>query len=542
MRADPLGTGKGERGKHEHWRTVGLAPTVIVMTVVPGTQKQAGALRSRRRGAVAGVVAVGAALAAGELVAALAGASETPLLAVGSQFVDRFAGSLKELAVALFGTNDKAALIVGTVVVTLVLGAAAGSLVRQAAWAVPALVLGLSLVGVASQSADPRGSLPLAVVGAMVANVVGLVAWRLLIRPQRAEERTAGRRDFLTVAGLVAVAAAGMAGLSRVVAAGGRAGGPPVAFPEPDSTVPLPDTSAFEAEGISPYVTPSEEFYRIDTALVVPRVDAASWRLRIDGMVDRPWQIDYEELLAMPSVEQPVTLQCVSNQVGGDLVDSAVWQGVPLTDLLEQVGVRAGAEQVFSTSVDGWTCGFPLAALEGERTALVAYAMNGEPLLPEHGYPVRLVVAGLYGYVSATKWLESIELIGWDERDGYWVPRGWAKDGPVKLASRIDVPRAGERVGPDVVVGGVAWLPATGVSAVEVQVDDGPWQECELAPVADDNTWVQWRLPLSGLAEGRHRARARAIDAEGNRQSDQVLPPAPDGATGLHEREFDVVG
>lgn len=210
--------------------------------------------------------------------------------------------------------------------------------------------------------------------------------------------------------------------------------------------------------------------------------------------------------------------------------------------VVEQVA-QPGAEQVLSTSVDGWTSGFPVEVLDGERTALVAYGMNGEPLPAEHGFPVRLVVSGLYGYVSATKWLETIELTTWEGRDGYWVPRGWAKEGPIKLASRIDVPRRGAQVPADaLVLGGVAWLPATGVGAVEVSVDEGPWQECELAPVASTDTWVQWRLPLPGLPAGRRRARVRAIDAEGRPQSEEVRPPAPDGATGLHEQEFEVVG
>ncbi|WP_162458568.1 molybdopterin-dependent oxidoreductase [Pseudactinotalea suaedae] len=507
-------------------------------------------LLSRRRGAVAGAVTVAAALAAGELVAAITGVTETPLLAVGSQFVDRFAASLKELAVALFGTNDKAALVIGTVAVTLVLGAVAGGIARRAAWLVPALVLVLSVVGFASQVADPRGSVPLALLGAVVANGVGFGTWRLLTRaaPRRGDNQAAAppsRRDFLTVSGIAATAAAGTAALSRLVAGatGGASSMPDgIVLPEPPSTVPLPDTAAFDAEGISPYVTASEDFYRIDTALSVPRVDVGTWRLRIEGLVEQPIEIDYEQLLAMPSVEQPVTLQCVSNQVGGDLVDNAVWQGVPLLDLLAQAGVQASAEQLFSTSVDGWSCGFPVSVLDGERTALVAYAMNGEPLLPEHGFPVRLVVAGLYGYVSATKWLETIELTTWDERDGYWVPRGWAKEGPIKLASRIDVPAQGAQIDADTVIGGVAWLPGTGVRTVEIQVDDGPWQECELASVADGNTWVQWRLPVTGLAPGRHRATVRAVDAEGNRQSVDVRPPAPDGASGLHRREFEVVG
>ena len=502
------------------------------------------------RSAVAGMVTVAAALATGELVAALLGAAQTPLLAVGAQFVDRFAASLKELAVAVFGTNDKPALLIGTVTVTLLLGAIAGVLARRIGWLVPALVAVLSLVGAAAQLADPRSSLVVVVVGGVAANAAGWAVWRLLGRGLGAGAASAGqrppsRRDFLALSGVTAAAAAGAAALSRVAAGatGSGAPAPDIALPEPGDIVSIPDTAAFEADGVSPYVTSSEDFYRIDTALTVPRVDVANWRLRIEGMVDQPIEIDYEQLLAMPSVERPVTLQCVSNQVGGNLVDNAVWQGVPLADLLASVGVQQGAEQVFSTSVDGFTAGFPTAIVDGDRTVLVAYAMNGEPLPPEHGFPARLVVAGLYGYVSATKWLETIELTTWDGNDGYWVPRGWSKEGPIKLASRIDVPGDGESVpAGSVVLGGVAWLPDTGIGAVEVSLDGGDWVACELAPVANADTWVQWRLEAPDVGVGSHRAEVRAQDARGDYQSEEELPPAPDGATGLHSREFDVVG
>jgi hypothetical protein len=285
-------------------------------------------------------------------------------------------------------------------------------------------------------------------------------------------------------------------------------------------------------------VVANDDFYRIDTALSVPRVDASRWRLRIAGLVDAPFELGYDELLALEGVEEVVTLQCVSNEVGGDLVGNAVWQGVPLRELLTRAGVRPEAEQVFSRSVDGWTCGFPIDALEDDRTALVAYAMNGEPLPAAHGFPARLVVSGLYGYVSATKWLEQIELTRWEGTDGYWVPRGWAKEGPVKLASRIDVPRRGQEVpGSPTVLGGVAWLPSVGVGGVEVSVDDGPWQRAELGRVASVDTWVQWRFEVA-LEPGDHDARVRAVDRRGRVQTAEVAEPAPDGATGLHRVAF----
>jgi hypothetical protein len=285
-------------------------------------------------------------------------------------------------------------------------------------------------------------------------------------------------------------------------------------------------------------VTSNGDFYRIDTALVTPQVDAGGWRLGLSGLVDRPFDLTYDELLRMDSVETPVTISCVSNEVGGDLVGNAVWQGVPLAALLDRAGVSPDAEQVVGRSVDGFTAGFPLAdALDG-RTALVAYAMNGEPLPAAHGYPARLVVAGLYGYVSATKWLREIELTTWDAFDGYWVPRGWSKTGPIKTQSRIDVPSGDVRSG-DVVVAGVAWAPGSGIEQVEVQVDDGPWLEAELGPVANDETWRTWRLHWDA-SEGRHRLRVRATDGAGVIQTADEQPPAPDGATGWHTRTVSV--
>jgi DMSO/TMAO reductase YedYZ molybdopterin-dependent catalytic subunit len=310
------------------------------------------------------------------------------------------------------------------------------------------------------------------------------------------------------------------------------------ALPAPSEAVVAPSTGMFTDRGLTPYITPNADFYRIDTALRSPRVDASGWSLNLSGLVDDGFSIDYDELLAMDSVSLPVTIQCVSNEVGGNLVGTAIWQGVPLADLLDRAGVRPDAQQVVGRSVDGFTAGFPLSdALDG-RTALVAYAMNGEPLPRDHGYPARLIVGGLYGYVSATKWLQSIELTTWDDFDGYWIPRGWSKLGPIKTASRIDVPSGSVTAG-DVAVAGVAWAPGRGISRVEVQVDDGEWVECDLASSASDETWVQWRYVWPATA-GSHRLRVRATDGAGEVQTMETAPPAPDGASGYHTRTVQV--
>ena len=278
----------------------------------------------------------------------------------------------------------------------------------------------------------------------------------------------------------------------------------------------------------------NKDFYRIDTALVVPNVSPDSWSLKVSGMVDRPFEISFDELLALPQVEEAVTLSCVSNEVGGNLVGNALWQGVPLRALLDRAGVQPGASQVVGRSVDGFTAGFPTAALTGERTALVAVGMNGEPLPVLHGFPARLVVAGLYGYVSATKWLTEVRLTTLEDFDGYWIPRGWSKEGPIKTESRIDVPRSGVPLSTGTIpIAGVAWAPGPGrgIAKVEVQVDDEPWRAATLGPVLSGNTWCQWLLKWDATP-GTHTLQVRATDGTGETQTEDQAPPDPDGATG----------
>lgn len=491
-------------------------------------------------------MAAATALATGELLSALLDLAVSPVFGVGGRFVDRFAASLKEVAVALFGTNDKAALVTGTVVLTVALGAVVGVAARGQRWVPWVAFPTVAAIGALAQAGDPRvsgvGPWLVAASTASLGIATLTVLLRLVGPTARGADQTAPgtgpheRRRFLVGAGSVALGAVLMAGVGRtlaridVVADAARR----FRIPVPGRRRPIPEPT-FSVPGLSPAVTPTADFYRIDTALSSPRIDPSWWRLRVGGRVDRPFELTFDDLLALPSVEEPVTLQCVSNEVGGGLVGTAVWQGVPLAHLLDRAGVRADAEQVFTRSVDGWTAGFPLGAARDGRVALVAYAMNGELLPVAHGFPARLVVSGLYGYVSATKWVESIELTRWDEADGYWVPRGWSKEGPIKLASRIDVPRSGTTVvaGP-VTAAGVAWLPATGVDTVEVAVDDGPWRRAELGPVASEHTWVQWRHRVD-LAPGEHRLRVRAIDAAGRVQTADRADPAPDGATGHHQ-------
>jgi DMSO/TMAO reductase YedYZ molybdopterin-dependent catalytic subunit len=286
--------------------------------------------------------------------------------------------------------------------------------------------------------------------------------------------------------------------------------------------------------GLSQQYTPNDDFYRIDTTLSPPRVNLDGWVLRVDGMVERPLALDYDGLLGEALVEADERLVCVSNEVGGRLVGNARWLGVPLAHLLARAGVHPEATQVVGRSVDGWTAGFPTSVALDGRAALVAVGMNGEPLPAAHGFPARLVVPGLYGYVSATKWLAELELATWDDFDAYWIVRGWSKEGPIKLQSRIDVPRnrAALRAGRHA-IGGVAWAPTRGIAGVEVRIDGGEWRAARLADEVHADTWRQWVYDWDA-APGRHDLSVRAVDGHGAVQTERRRPPQPDGATGHH--------
>ena len=301
------------------------------------------------------------------------------------------------------------------------------------------------------------------------------------------------------------------------------------------------DTFDGDVNGISSYITPNNRFYRIDTALSTPQVDPANWKLRFTGMVDNPYEITFDEILAMDLSEHVITLACVSNPVGGDLVGNAVWTGVPLAALLERAGVQQGASQVVGRSVDDWTAGFPTDVVFDGRNAILAVGMNGEALPTRHGFPARLVVAGLYGYVSAVKWIEEIRMTTWEGFDGYWVPRGWSKEGPMKTQSRIDVPASarGLSVGEPASIAGIAWAPTRGVQAVEVRINEGEWMPCDLADALGDESWVQWHLPWTP-SQGRNKIQVRATDGDGIAQSGRPVGSRPNGAEGWHTRTVTV--
>ena len=494
-------------------------------------------------------VALGAGL--GELTAALVIPGSSPFAAIGGALIDLAPAWAKDAAIALFGTADKIALLAGIGLVALVLAALAGWLeARHPPWGL-VVVAGFGVTGaiVAMTRADAGALawLPSAVAGAAGAATLWLLV-RLLSRVAATTLRRAqgpgadgpDRRTFFVWAG--AAAAAGV--LAAVAGSALRTGSRAIivvrdALRLPAAAVaasPVPSGAELDLPGLARVVTPNDRFYRIDTALIVPQVDPADWSLRIHGMVDREVILTWDELLALPLEESFTTLACVSNEVGGTLIGNALWLGHPIRELLARARPATDADMVLSRSIDGFTASTPLDVLTDQRNSILAVGMNGEPLPPEHGFPVRMVVPGLYGYVSATKWVVELEVTRFDRAQAYWSTRGWSERGPIKLQSRIDVPRPSQGLtAGDTVIAGVAWQQQVGVAGVEVQIDEGAWQEATLASAISDDTWVQWSIPWTATA-GDHLIRCRAISSTGEVQTADRASPAPDGATGRHER------
>jgi len=503
------------------------------------------------RAAIAGVVAAVAALAVGELVAAVVPGVPSPVAAVGAAVIDLAPPGTKEVVVGLLGTNDKPALQLLVTGIVLLAGAGIGLLARGGIVRAAVAVAVLVGAGALATLRDPTAATGPVIVGAALAAGVGLAVLLVLLgwaRPPAAAATdpvvaSATRRRFLVGAGAVGVLAAlgGLVGRSlgdsraETTASSAAAN---VAIPDAVDPAPsLAPDNTLDVAGITPLVVPNGEFYRIDTALVTPAVDLDTWRLRVHGMVEREVTLTFDQLVELPLIERYVTIACVSNEVGGRLIGNAKWTGVLLTDVLEMAGVLPGATQIVPRSVDGWTAGFPttwVTGPDGPRDALIAVKMNDETLPAAHGFPARLIVPGLFGYVSATKWLGELELTTLEAFDAYWVPRGWAKEAPILTQSRIDVPRDGASVPAGTVqVAGVAWAPDRGVSGVEVQVDDGAWQPAILATPIGPQTWVQWRFAWEATP-GTHNLTVRATDGTGEVQTAEATSPAPDGARGHH--------
>ncbi len=525
--------------------------------------------------AAAGAIAGAAAIAVGEIIASLISGTPSLVLAIGDLIIDLQPPGAKQFMADTFGTNDKLALNLVIVGVAIAIAAGLGIASRRQ-WRTG--VVGFGIAGAVAAFAgirEPLSSQVLAVLNAVIAVAVSLVVLRALLlatgpawgpRPAAPPLTTTSpaarrrvvlagsqaateapllgwsrwdRRRFLILAGSTALGSLvlGVLGRYRLNNGGGVSpGAVAVVLPSapPSAVAPsIVPADSFDLPGITPLIMPNDQFYRIDTSLLVPRVDETTWSMKVSGMVDTEVTLTYAQLQAMPIFEQYVTIACVSNQVGGDLVGNAKWTGVHLRDVLAMAGVQSGATQIVGHSVDDFTVGFPTAwAMDPTRDPMIALGMNGVPLPSEHGFPARLIIPGLYGYVSATKWLAEIELTTLEGFDAYWVQLGWAKEGPILTQSRIDVPSNGASVAAGTVpVAGVAWAPDRGISAVEISVDGGPWLPAELSSALNKATWVQWRVDWQATA-GSHVVEVRATDGTGTVQTAETSDPPPDGARG----------
>ena len=530
----------------------------------PSATEQTSELRGRLpwpRAVLIGVVTVLAAVAVGHLVAGLLNPVASPVIAVGNSVRDLTPPAVTEWAIANLGDAKKILVFVGVGIVLLLAGVAAGLASRRRPWPGMALAAIIGVVGLLSvaNQATVSGVDLLAPVLSLLAGVV--VFWLLHRSAQdqlgtseasRAPEpepvsRGNSRRRFLWTTGGAAVGAAALgtfgqifAGRRDAEASRAAIGALTPARPAP----PIPAGADFVRQGTPRFLTANRDFYRVDTELLsLPQIRAEDWQLRIHGLVDDTKTFSFNDIRNRPLVERTITMTCVSNEVGGPYISTANFIGVPLRDLLDEAGVRPGADQLFSSSVDGWTAGTPVeAAMDRNRGALLAIGMNGEPLPIEHGFPARMVIPGLYGFVSATKWVVDMELTTFDARQAYWRKRGWGVKAPIKTESRIDAPRGFATLpAGKVTIAGIAWAQTVGIDKVEVRVNGGSWEQAELSTEVNNQTWRMWRLDVD-LKPGTYKAEVRATDRHGHTQTPDRVPPIPDGATGWHSTDFTVSG
>jgi DMSO/TMAO reductase YedYZ molybdopterin-dependent catalytic subunit len=492
-----------------------------------------------------------AGLAVGHLVGGFISPSSSPFLAVGGTAIDFTPLWLKDFAVRSFGSYDKVVLLSGMAAVIGLVGVVAGLLSRRSR--MPGLVLLVVLGVVATVAVLTRPTAgALDALAPLVALIVSVGTFVVLHRmgglSQRptGDEVTAGVSRRALLVGSVAVAAgagiaaaggqllAGRGGIEASRQAVGRIV-PTVAAPR------IPAGADFASDGSPSFITPNRDFYRVDVNLTLPQLKAEDWRLRVHGMVDRELTLTWADLKSRKLIERPVTMTCVSNEIGGPYISTANFTGVLLADILKEAGVRRGADQVFTTSVDGWTCGSPTAAMtDPGRQAMLVIAMNREPLPIEHGFPVRMIVPGLYGFVSGTKWITDMELTTFDAKRAYWLQRGWGQLAPIKTMSRIDNPGAFGRVSTDSPITGIAWAQTKGIEKVEVRVDRGEWRPAELSTEVNVDTWRMFRL-RGRWEPGNHVAEVRATDKTGYTQTTDRAAPIPDGASGWHSVQFTVL-
>ncbi|XUZ99139.1 molybdopterin-dependent oxidoreductase [Streptomyces araujoniae] len=501
--------------------------------------------------ALSGLLAGFAALTVAELVSAAVRPEASPVTAVGGAAVDRTPTGVKDWAVRTFGESDKLVLQLGIVATLALFAVAVGLLALRHRRTGSAAVLAFGAVGAAAALSRPDSTgftdaLP-SLVGAVAGAVLLYVLVGRLTAPRAHPQGEEGwdRRGFLVAAAAAAAASTAAGALGRTLnsrnAQDAIASRDAVRLPAPASPAkPIPAGAQLRVPGLSPFTTPNDRFYRVDTALVVPKVDANTWRLRLHGLgVRKELEFTYRELLERPLIEREITLCCVSNEVGGPYIGNARWIGVRLADLLKEAGVkppsRGGkADQIIARSVDGMTLGTPVEDVMDGRDAMLVVGMNGEPLPFTHGFPVRMLVPGLYGYVSACKWIEDIELTTFADFDAYWVKRKWARKAPIKTQSRIDTPKPFGRPGAGtVMVAGVAWAQHRGIEKVEIRVDDGPWRPAQLAEQTTIDTWRQWSYPWRATPGG-HTLTVRATDGTGETQTERRTGTVPDGASGWH--------
>ncbi len=510
--------------------------------------------------AAAGVAAGLAGLGTGYLVSALMNLRLTPVSAVAELVVavaPDAAANNRDL-----GAADKPLLVAGIYVIVLLAFAGTGLLARRAWWP-PVVGFGVvAVIGIVASldAADSQATdaAPVLIGFAVMVVALSVLSERLRTiealtdRQRLSQPYVRSRRSFLgTAAAVLGVAAlAGIAGnlkggsrraveeARRTLSGTDTSGASPLRLAV--TTPQVPSDASVGVDGVASWMTPSDNFYLIDTTFSKPAITPSEWSLRIHGMVDQEITLTYDDLVERELLEGWVTLNCVSNTVGGDLIGNAWWSGVALAPILAEAGIQDGADAILQTSQDGWNCATPVETVMDGRNAMLALYMNGEPLPVEHGFPVRTIVPGLYGYVSGTKWVVDMELTRFDAVDAFWTQRGWGELGPVKMASRIDVPSSGATVAAgDVVLAGAAWDQHTGIEGVEVAVDGGPWTAAELAGSPSDDSWTQWRL-VAPLGSGKHRARVRGINKDGVSQTGAYADVLPDGATGWHEISFTV--
>lgn len=535
----------------------------------------------RFRGAVAGIVATVMMFGLADLIARAFTPSAAPLLTLGQAIIPLAPPAAIEPVIALFGDNDKLVLVLSTGIGAIVLAGLIGALAVSRRHLAATLLIVAGLVPVIVIIIRPEAG-AIDVIPTLIGIAAGITVFLLLLRfgvPETLAEATdrfgadgpnpaapatlaeaanradvargsrtsdpLSRRRFFGLAGAVGTIGAVTIAAGQTLVSLTQDAGAAVAklvLPKPAKKAgAIPAAASTDLDGTVPFVTEAKDFYRIDTVLSPPVIDPEQWSLRIHGMVEEEVTLTMDDVLDLPLEEHHITLTCVSNPVGGNLVGNATWLGCPVRDLLTRARPSSQADMVLSHSFDGFTASTPIGALTDDRAALLAVGMNGEPLTPVHGFPARLVVPGLYGFVSATKWVTELEVTRFDEKTAYWTDRGWDAKAPILVASRIEVPKPLAKVpAGDIRVGGTAWAQRSGIERVEVKLDDGEWTQADLAEEVTIDTWRQWRAEFGEVAAGSHTLTVRTTDKDGTVQTSKRRDSIPNSATGHHHIQFRV--